>query len=147
MFKTILKKAHIEWSKLTKFLMYIVLILSFSNLFARSDFLNLILGLTIWIIFIKDKLYDVLEYLQYFSTLIIITNFFDLFWLYFHTTGFWNSSYNSIPRKLTLLSSYLNFFAKFILTFTLRLQIKKARALNEREKQKQKDLKNSISLK
>jgi len=126
-FKFTLKTTNVEWNYLTKVCMYCVVIFSAMALFGRSDFLNLVVGVAIWLIFIRDAKYDVIEYLERFMQVLVITTLYDFFWLYFHNKGFWNSEYNSGVRKFALVFSYFNFIAKIILLGCVYVQVKKAK--------------------
>ena len=52
------------------------------------------------------------------------------------TQAFFNSEINRALKIISLLSSYLNILAKFLLFLTLSLQIEKARFERERERLK-----------
>jgi len=130
MFKGTFKR-NIEWNQLTKAMMYCVVIFSCLALFSRSDFVNLAIGVTIWLIFIREERFDVTEYLEQFFRALLIVAAYDFFWLFFHSTGYWNSEINAGLRRFALVFAYLNFFAKIVLAGSLYIQIQKAKKQNK----------------
>ena len=131
-FKSTLKTNNIPWSKLTQSMMSLLVILSFISLLERSDFVNFFISVIIWMLFIYDKSYDVLKYLQPLIITIGVSLGYDLLWLIFQYSNFWKGTSGDVELTLKRVTYFLclaNFVVKIILISTLTaLKNKKQKA-------------------
>ena len=131
-FKSTLKTNNIPWSKLTQSMMSLLVILSFISLLERSDFVNFFISVIIWMLFIYDKSYDVLKYLQPLIITIGVSLGYDLLWLILQYRNFWKGTSGDVELTLKRVTYFLclaNFVVKIILISTLTaLKNKKQKA-------------------
>ena len=131
-FKSTLKTNNIPWSKLTQSMMSLLVILSFISLLERSDFVNFFISVIIWMLFIYDKSYDVLKYLQPLIITIGVSLGYDLLWLILQYRNFWKGTSGDVELTLKRVIYFLclaNFVVKIILISTLTaLKNKKQKA-------------------
>ena len=131
-FKSTLKTNNIPWSKLTQSMMSLLVILSFISLLERSDFVNFFISVIIWMLFIYDKSYDVLKYLQPLIITIGVSLGYDLLWLILQYSNFWKGTSGDVELTLKRVTYFLclaNFVVKIILISTLTaLKNKKQKA-------------------
>ena len=131
-FKSTLKTNNIPWSKLTQSMMSLLVILSFISLLERSDFVNFFISVIIWMLFIYDKSYDVLKYLQPLIITIGVSLGYDLLWLILQYRNFWKGTSGDVELTLKRVTYFLclaNFVVKIILISTLNaLKNKKQKA-------------------
>jgi hypothetical protein len=78
----IIDKPNIEWMGLIKFLLLLIVVLSFINLFDRSDFINLMLPIVILIIFYTSLNNNVVGYLNLFIIGIAGSFVYDILWFF-----------------------------------------------------------------
>lgn len=64
--------------------MYALIILSCLQMFERSDFTGLILGVIIWYLFIQQSNLNVLDYVKKCIIAMVCATVYDFFWLFSH---------------------------------------------------------------
>ena len=130
--KVTLKTNNIPWSKLTKAMMTLLVILSFMSLLERSDFVNLFISVILVILFIYDQSNDVLKYLQPLIITIGVSLAYDFLWILLQYSNFWKGTVGDLELTLKRVTYFLciaNFVVKIILISTLTaLKNKKQKA-------------------
>ena len=130
--KVTLKTNNIPWSKLTKAMMTLLVILSFMSLLERSDFVNLFISVILVILFIYDQSNDVLKYLQPLIITIGVSLAYDFLWILLQYSNFWKGTVGALELTLKRVTYFLciaNFVVKIILISTLTaLKNKKQKA-------------------
>ena len=130
--KVTLKTNNIPWSKLTKAMMTLLVILSFMSLLARSDFVNLFISVILVILFIYDQSNDVLKYLQPLIITIGVSLASAFLWILLQYSNFWKGTVGDLELTLKRVTYFLciaNFVVKIILISTLTaLKNKKQKA-------------------
>ena len=130
--KVTLKTNNIPWSKLTKAMMTLLVILSFISLLERSDFVNLFISVILVILFIYDQSNDVLKYLQPLIITIGVSLAYDFLWILLQYSNFWKGTSGDLELTLKRVTYFLciaNFVVKIILISTLTaLKNKKQKA-------------------
>lgn len=130
--KVTLKTNNIPWSKLTKAMMTLLVILSFISLLERSDFVNLFISVILVILFIYDQSNDVLKYLQPLIITIEVSLAYDFLWILLQYSNFWKGTSGDLELTLKRVTYFLciaNFVVKIILISTLTaLKNKKQKA-------------------
>lgn len=130
--KVTLKTNNIPWSKLTKAMMTLLVILSFMSLLERSDFVNLFISVILVILFIYDQSNDVLKYLQPLIITIGVSLAYDFLWILLQYSNFWKGTVGDLELTLKRVTYFLciaNFVVKIILISTLNaLKNKKQKA-------------------
>lgn len=133
--KVTLKTNNIPWSKLTKAMMTLLVILSFMSLLERSDFVNLFISVILVILFIYDQSNDVLKYLQPLIITIGVSLAYDFLWILLQYSNFWKGTVGDLELTLKRVTYFLciaNFVVKIILISTLTaLKNKKQKALSK----------------
>lgn len=133
--KVTLKTNNIPWSKLTKAMMTLLVILSFMSLLERSDFVNLFISVILVILFIYDQSNDVLKYLQPLIITIGVSLAYDFLWILLQYSNFWKGTVGDLELTLKRVTYFLciaNFVVKIILISALTaLKNKKQKALSK----------------
>lgn len=125
---------ELKWNILIKLGAIALFFLGILNLFAKPDFLNILLGMWILIIMIfnanrkistKKILDDTIEHMKLIFTCLIVLTFFDLIWMVLfigspsHAVGF------------SLFITFLSILAKLVLTVAVLIQKSKCEHLKE----------------
>ena len=127
-------RQSVSWGNLTKVMMLLLVVLSFLTLLARTDFVNFVIGVVIWMLFIYDKNNDVLKYLMNLIYVLGGSLAYDLLWLMLQFSGYFKGieGDNDIGlKRFTYLLSLINVGVKVVLLLTLNsLKQKKEQSQN-----------------
>lgn len=131
-------RRDVEWSGVSVFFLYLLIFLSCLQMQERSDFTGLIIGIIVFVVFIrKSKMWDTDEIMKLINGMALAAAY-DFIWLVFHYKviflfqGYWNDGMSDKAfKKFVFILAILNFVNKFILILCLYLNINKEKNRKE----------------
>lgn len=104
--------------------MYTLIALSFIvSLLARGDFLGILIGIYVFILFLYQGGYETAKELKRYLQINFAAVIYDLLWIIFHFSGYWNGNeYEHAELSLkrwTYFFSFLNFLVKIVLLISV----------------------------
>lgn len=144
-------ESDIEWPWVTQMFMYLTVILSIIvMLLARSDFLNLIIAIYIFVLFIVQHRLELIKYMRLFLQVDLATIVYDLVWLVFHYTGYWSGNPNEQAemslKSWTYFFSFANFIVKIGLFISVWISLNKTLEANKKAKRNKDIMKNNLKV-
>ena len=128
---------YVNFNNQTVFLIYICLILSSLEFLNRCDYLSLLLMIGLYIVLKRDNKNDTDTYCEYLVRGILISIFFDLFYLFLIGGEFRLSRVqNKVSSFLSFIFSILNLVGKVILGYLLWVRNTKMKMMRESETDK-----------
>ena len=123
---------NVPWSALTTIMMGVYVTLSAISILERTDFVNLFISVSIWLLFLYDKKNDVLKYLLTLIICIGISIAYDLVWIFLQYSPFWKGNDDDLEiglKRVIYVIGFLIIIVKGFLIYSLNgLRTKKERA-------------------
>lgn len=121
--KSTLKTQVIKWVVFTKFMLYILIGLSFINMFTRADFINMLIPVYILAMLSSSLSNKLLDNLKLFLIVATVTLGTDFLWLFFRSSGNKSDGGNEDGlRSFVYFCSFVEFVVKAITVLALWIQ-------------------------